>query len=164
MATSKIYNDSESAITWKSSGGSAAITCTSLANNAGRVGVQFDRGAGARAQRFIWELQYKCVATPTLGSTVSLYMAVAQSDATIPTGNVGQADAALSALDKRRNLTFLGVSEIDVASTALQTASGFIELEHRYLSLVLINETGAAFSATATDTLFTLTPVPLENQ
>jgi hypothetical protein len=161
----KIYGNSEAAITWKSTGGSAQITCTSLANNAGRVGAQFDRGAGARALRFIWELQFKCAATPTLGNMVSVYLAVAQDDATIPTGNVGQADAALSALDKRRNLIFLGVVEIDVASTALQCGSGLTaEIPHRYLSLVLVNESGAAFSSTATDTLFTMTPIPDEVQ
>lgn len=161
----KVYANSEAAITWKSSGGSAVITGTSLANNAGRVGAQWDRGAGARCLRFIWELQFKCVATPTLGNLVSLYLACAQADATIPAGNVGQTDAALSALDKRRNLIFCGVVEIDVASTALQAGSGLtIEVPHRYLSPVIINEAGAAFSATATDTLLTLTPIPDELQ
>lgn len=160
----KIYVAPESAITWKSSGGSAAITCTSLANNAGRVGAQYDRGAGSRTARFLWEFEAKCVATPTLGNTISLYLAVAQADATKPSGDVGQADAALSALDKRRNLIFLGVVEVDVAGTGFQRGSGVIEIAHRYLSLVVVNEAGSAFSATAGDTLFTMTPIPDEIQ
>jgi len=161
----KVYGNSESAITWKSSGGSAVITCTSLANNAGRVGAQYDRSTGARALRFMWELQFKCAATPTLGNVVSVYLAVAQADNTIPTGNVSTADAALSALDKRRNLIFLGVVEIDNAGTGIQAGSGLTaEIPHRYLSLVLVNESGAAFSSTAGDTIFTLTPIPDELQ
>lgn len=160
----KTYVNPETTLTWKSSGGSAAITCTSLANNAGRVGAQLDRGASARAQRFYWELEYKCVATPTLGATVSVYLATAYANSASPDGNVGTADAALSALDKRRNLLFLGVVECDVASTALQKGSGTIEIAARYLSLVLVNEAGAAFSATAGDTIFSLTPIPDELQ
>lgn len=160
----KVYYAPETAIVFKSSGGDAVITCTSLANNAGRVGAQFDRGTGSKPQRFRWEFECKLVATPTLGNTISLYLATAQANSASPDGNVGTADAALSALDKRRNLQFLGVVEIDVAGTTLMKGSGVCEIESRYISGVVVNEGGSAFSATATDTVFTLTPIPPEIQ
>lgn len=160
----KVYSAPESAITFKSSGGSAVITCTSLANNAGRVSAQYDRSTGSRATRFFVEFEFKCVATPTLGNLVTLYFAQAQADNTHPDGDVGVSDAALSALDKRRNLTVGVAAQIDVASTALQKASGFVELHGRYITAVVVNEAGSAFSATAGDTIITLTPMPDEVQ
>jgi hypothetical protein len=163
VATSKVYVNPETPLTWKNTGGTAVITGTSLANNAGRVGAQIDRGASARAQRFYWE--FEChVASGTLGQTVSIYLATAHANSASPDGNVGTADAGLATLDKRRNLLFLGVVEVDVSSTALLKGSGTIEIAARYLSLVIVNESGVAFSGTATDTVFSLTPIPDENQ
>lgn len=164
LATSKVYRAIETALTFKSSGGSAAITCTSLANNAGRVSAQYDRGAGSLAQRFLVECEFKCVATPTLGATITVYIAGAQANSASPDGNVGTTDAALSALDKRRNLMIACVVEIDVAGTGLQKGTGIVEIPHRYISAVVVNEAGSALSATAGDTVITLTPIPDENQ
>jgi hypothetical protein len=160
----KVYIAPETTVVFKASGGDVTITCTSLANNAGRVSAQWDRGSGSKPQQYRWECEFKCVATPTVGQTVSLYWATAQADATVVDGNVGQVDAALSALDKRRNLQFIDVVEVDVASTAIQKKSGTCFIDSRYNSLVPINETGAAFSATAGDFVFKLTPIPPEIQ
>lgn len=160
----KVYHAVETALVIKSSGGDVAITCTSLANNAGRVSAQLDRGAGSKPQLYRWEFECKLVATPTIGNAVSLYLATAQANAASPDGNVGTTDAALSSLEKRRNLQFVGVVEIDVASTALQKGAGVVQIDSRYISLVVINEGGSAFSATAGDTIFTLIPIPPEIQ
>lgn len=161
---SKIYAAKETPIVFKSSGGSAAITCTSLANNAGRVSAQYDRGSGSKPTRFLIEVQCKLAATPTVGSTVSVLLSLAEADATVPDGDVGQSDAALSALNKRRNLRYGCVVEIDVAGTGIQKGSDIVEFAARYVSVVVINEGGSAFSATAGDTIITLTPIPDESQ
>lgn len=161
----KILAVPETAISWRSSGGTAALTLTSKATGAGQVGAQVDRGSGAKSRRVIVEGGFKTVASPTLGAVISVLFSFAQEDATKPDGDVGQADAALSALDKRRNLTVGLAVEIDVVGTSLMKGTTEIDWPAaRYVSAVVINEAGVALSATATDHYVVVTPVPDEVQ
>lgn len=166
MAT-KIYRASEAQITFKSTGGTVLFTPTSLANGAGRISTQWDRGAGSLPDRYLWHARTKVATAPTLGNILTLYLAAASS-ATTPgdtDGELGSVDAALPAADRRRNLTPIGVIVIDEASTArIFKSSGTIELLARWYTLVWFNEFGVALSATAGDHIFTIEPVPPELQ
>jgi hypothetical protein len=164
----KVYRALETAIIWKTSAGTAVLTMTSLANNAGRIGAQVDRGAGSSAARYLWRLRTKLGATTTsvvLGNTLSVYLATSD-DGTVIDGAQSTADAALSSLEKRRNLQFLGVVEVDKTAAAgdQYIGSGICEIANRYISPVIINEVGNTLSATATDHEFDLIPIPDEVQ
>lgn len=164
----KIYRALETALSWKTSGGTAVITLTSLANNAGRIGAQVDRGASSSASRYLWRLNTKLGATTTsvvVGNTISIYLATGDVTGTVD-GAQSTADAALSSIEKRRNLQFLGVVEVDktVAAGDQYVGSGICEIAARFISPVIINEVGNTLSATAGDHEFTLTPIPDEIQ
>lgn len=159
----KIYLHSETSITFKSSGGTAAFTPTSVADAAGRLSARHDLGSAARARRYEWRARTKLAAAATVGRAIEIYLCT--SDGTIADGNQGTSDAAFSAADKRRNLKFLGVIEIDKNdANEVFHASGLCEIDARYLSVVWWNDSGQALSGTAGDHEFILTPVPDEVQ
>lgn len=156
-----VYVSPETAITFKASGGSAVLTMTSLANGAGRVSAQIDRGAGAHAAKYLVEVQTKSGTAMTVGGTLQVYLAMAQADATQPDGAVGQVDAALTSIEQRRNLLLACIAEAPVTTSGAQLkASGEVVVSARYVSVVPVNELGAALSATASDHIITLTPIP----
>lgn len=162
MAT-KVYGARETAIVFKSSGGDAAFTPTSLANAAGRVSAQYDRGATSKPTIYIWRARTKLNVSPTVGAILSVYLAT--SDGTDADGELGTTDAALPAADRRRNLTLIGVIQADEASTTRSmNASGLVEIRERYVQVVWYNEFGQALSGTAGDHQVTLTPAPDELQ
>src|SRR3954466_15710006 len=80
---------------FKSSGGSAAITMTSVANAAARQSVKLDLGA-SRAAAYYLRCDNEIAATPTAGNTIDYYWAPSSS-ATAGTdnpGGVGGTDSA----------------------------------------------------------------------
>lgn len=151
-----------SPITWKASGGSYAITCTSLANGSAREGVKGDL-ATPRGRRWLVSLETKLAAGGTNGNEIELYFS--QSDnATAGTGNAGGAtgtDAAFS------NASELKLQMIPVGSIAVANSAGTgLQRQHfefipiaRYVCPVIVNNSGQAFSGTAGDTIITLTPI-----
>lgn len=160
----KVYVAPETAITFKSSGGSATITCTSVATGAGRISAQYDRGAGSKPGRYKWRAKIVTASAATAGRVVELYLST--SDGTIQDGELGTSDAAVSDADYRRNLQFIGVVAADDSAGAgnIYLGSGVCEIFDRYISLVVWNDSGQSLSSTATDCEFSLTPVPDEIQ
>lgn len=161
----KIYQTPETAIQWLASGGDYTLTLTSLAASAGRQGGQGDLGSAARSREYTWRFYMKFVTTPVVGEVIRIYWK--SSDGSHPDNDDGTTDAAVSAEDKLKNLRLLGRLIVDEASTTPEfVASGPlpIELPHRYGMPVIWNDTTDAFSATAADHGFILTPVPLELQ
>lgn len=149
------------AFTFKSTGGSALWTPTSLANGAGRLSTQLDLGASPRAYKFQWRLVLKFVATPSVGFLVRPYLLEAGSAATTyQDGIIGLTDAAIAteAISMYAG-KLLGPCGIQTAGTAFQVWSGRCKIQSRYVSLMLWNASGAALSATATDHEFRLEPV-----
>jgi hypothetical protein len=160
---SKQYAVRETVVTFKSTGGTVTFTPTSLANNAGRVSAQWDRGTGSSADRYIFRAKTKLAVAPAVGAILTIYLAT--SDGTDNDGELGTTDAALPAADRRRNLTPIGVIVADEASnTRFFITSGIIEILERFVQVVWYNEMGQALSATAADHLFELTPCPPEMQ
>lgn len=161
--TNKIYTASETAITFKESGGDAAITLLNLGYGAGRISAQYDRGAGSKPMRYSWKGVFQFETTPVVGELVELYLA--QSDGTVVDGVVGTSDAALTT-DKRRNLDLIGVVVVDTTSTATNiVASGICYIWQRYFSVGIWNASaGDNLENTANVNYITFTPIPDEVQ
>lgn len=158
----KLYSRREDAVRFEASGGNVVLTLTSLANGAGRVSAQYDRGVGGAADRFIWRFKTTLAVAAALGAVLTIYLVT--SDGTDADGNLGTTDAALPALDRRRNLVPIGSVIADAASTGPFKASGVVEILERFVQVVVVNEMGQALSASAGDHAFVLTPVPPEVQ
>ncbi len=158
-----IYTASQTAITFKESGGDAVITLINLGFGAGRVSAQYDRGAGSKPMRYSWKAVMQFETAPAVGELVEIYLA--QSDGTNVDGNVGTADAALTT-DKRRNLDLIGVVVADSTSTATSNiASGICYIWQRYFSVGVWNASAADnLENTANANYITFTPIPDEVQ
>lgn len=160
----KLYQHDETAITWLASGGTNLLTLTSLAAAAGRQGARHDFGTAARAQVFAWRAWNVAGTTPVVGE-VSGRIYWKSDDGTSPDNDDGTGDIAVSAEDKLLNLRRIGSIIVDEAATAVTfVASGLILLPHRYGMPVFWNESADAYSSTAADHGFSLTPVPPELQ
>jgi len=162
-----VYQNEEAALDWLSSTGDEVITLTSLGVGAGRQGALHDFGVAARAQEFVWRAWVIFATAPVVGEVVRLYLKT--SDGSHPDNDDGDTegdnDAAVSAEDKLKNLTFIGNIIVDEASaTPEHVASGVISIPERYAGPVFWNATADALSATALDHGFSLTPVPMEVQ
>ncbi len=161
----KILARRESEIVWKSTGGDELITLTSLANGAGRQGARHDLyGAlGAKAERYEWRLAFQLTGTPTVRDIVRVYLKTWDEDGGRGDNDDGTGDIVVSAEDKLRNLYQIGQVVVDQASVVEMVGSGVVrDLISRYVSPVIWNE-AIAFSATAADHEFSLTPVPPES-
>lgn len=164
---SKQYFAPETAVSFKNTGGDVALTMTSLANGAGRVSAQWDRGSGSKPGLYRWHYKTKAAAALAVGARLELYFAQANGTGTtdIP-GKLGTSDAAVSSIDKLRNLgsPFGGINADSTSNGEEQVASGICFLYSRYVSVVVWNALGQALSSTASDHELILTPIPPELQ
>jgi hypothetical protein len=146
------------AINFIASGGTEPLTLTSVAAGAGRQSDEYDRGAGDLDVLYEWRAYVKFATTPVVGETVDIYLKT--SDGTHDDNDDGATDAALSAEDKLKNLTYMGSIIVDEASTTPEfSASGQISIYARYIQVVVFNNTADALSSTAADHGVILTPV-----
>ena len=159
-----LYQNEGTNITWRSSGGTNAITLTSLGAGAGRQGAHHDFGVAARAYMFTWRLFMQFATAPAVDERVRIYGKA--GDATHYDNDDGTGDIAVSAEDKLKNLKPLGVLTVDEASATPEfSASGLVYWPYRIFAPVIWNgSAGDAFSSTAADHGFDLTPVPPELQ
>ena len=162
----KVYIHEETAITWRSTGGTELFTPTSLATVTGRQGAMHDLTASARARAFAWRAFLKPGATRVVGEAVRVYIKTG-SGATAgarPDNDDGTGDIAVSAEDKLKNLTQIGTLVIDENAAVEMVKSGVVLLHHRWVAPIFWNATANTLSATAADFGFDLTPVPFEVQ
>ncbi len=159
----KGYIARETPVVWSDTTGDLAMTLNNLAAGAGRVGARKDFGAGSTADEFTWRLTVQFDTAPVVGETVDVYLAT--SDGTEEDGQVGTANAALSAEDKLKNLTLIGSLVVDVATVDIDfTASGVCRIPTRYVSPVIFNNTADNLQATNDTGELTLTAIPPEIQ
>ncbi len=158
-----IYTASQTAITFKESGGDAVITLLNLGYGAGRISAQYDRGAGSKPMRYSWKAKLQFETAPAVGELVEIYLA--QSDGTYVDGVLGTSDAALTT-DKRRNLDLIGVVVVDTTSTATDiVASGVCYIWQRYFSVGVWNASaGDNLENTANANVIIFTAIPDEVQ
>lgn len=161
--SNKIYVAPETAIVFKSSAGDVVFTPTSVADQAGRISAQWDRGAGSKPSLYRWRAKTKAAAALTAGNVLEIWAAT--SDGTIEDGNQSTADAAFATASKRNNLQYVGVIVADSTTNGeVQQGSGYLMIRDRYVSIVWWNAFGQALSSTAGDHSISLTPVPDEIQ
>lgn len=145
-------------VVWTSSGGDKAITLTSLANNAGRIGASLDRGATHSRKMRFW-VQVDFASSPTKGTTVDLYL-ITSDDNSNWDGGTAPTDAALTSADTLPQYIFVGSVILDDLTTPNQSSSWEIELGARYIAPVIFNNgSGQSLTSTGTDQIIRMTPI-----
>lgn len=157
--TNSIYRAIETAVTFRDSGGDAAITLQNLAAGAGRVSAQVDRGTGSKPRLYQWRGVFQFETAPVVGELIELY--IFESDGTYIDGNVGGADAALGS-DKRKNGHYIGAVIVDTTSTGTNiVGSNLCLINSQYYSVGVWNgSAGDNLKNTANANRVILTPVP----
>ncbi len=160
---SKAYIARETPTVWSDTTGDLALGLNNLGAGAGRVGARLDQGTGSTAGDFSWRFTCQFNVAPTVGETVDLYLST--SDGTEEDGQIGTADAALTAENKLKNLHYIGSLVVDVNTVDFDfTASGVTFIPTRYVSPVIFNNTAVALQNSDDTGEFTLTPIPFEGQ
>ncbi len=158
FATAKVF---------KSSGGDAAITMTSVANAAARESVKLDMGEMV-GQLIAVKAEIEMAATPTAGATIDLYWnpsdsATAGTDNCGGTAGVDQAYTGYSSnvAASVKQLLFIGslVLTAQATATVQKGLVGTFRLPNRYGSLVVVNNGGSSVHSSATNIQFIFTPV-----
>ena len=159
--------ESQAAKTFKSTGGDAAITLASLANNAARQSAKLDLGA-TRAEYYDVFLDIELAATPVAGNLVELFWAPSSS-ATAGTdnpANVSGVDAAYAGYSSNLDaslpqLQVIGahVCTTQATATVQKGYVGRFSPAQRHGSLVLKNASGAAVHTSDTNCQIRLVPV-----
>jgi hypothetical protein len=148
------------------------ISLASVADGAARQSAKVDLGA-ERAQVYKVRAAFEMAATPTTGEVIELYWAPSSSS-TAGNGNAGNttgADAAYAGYSANlgasvKQLDFIGVFVCTVqTTTTVQVAEigSFIPSE-RYGSLVVKNESGAAFHSDDVECHVVFDPIVPESQ
>lgn len=143
-------------VVWTSAGGDEALTLTSLADGAGRMGDEHDFGATFP----IWvriELEVDFNVAPTAGNVVNVYWA-SSDDGTDYDAECTGSDAAFATLADCQRLRFVG-SLVVSNNIDEQRASWTFALPARYGVPVVWNASGQVLTATGTDQILTVTPL-----
>jgi hypothetical protein len=160
----KIYSLREAQVIFREPVGfSYLFTPKNIATNTGWVSDRWDRGSGAAPERYIVRGKTKVAAAATAGTILTMY--VAQGDGTDADAALGTGNAALPSVERRRNLTPIGVIVADGNGTNVGpfiSRPYTIELLDRYVQIVWFNEFGVALTNVAADHTCVFTPVPWE--
>lgn len=162
-----IYYLPETSIVFAPSGGDVVFTPQNLANGAGRISAQWDRGSGAQPGLHRAFTSLKAGAALAVGAQLTVYLVQSYgSGSNQVTGNFGTSDAAVSSIDKLRNLGApAGVVNADSTSNGEQQVTTFTcFLYARYIQVLWWNALGQTLTNTAGDQQFILTPIPPEIQ
>lgn len=167
MASNDVLFETGSAITWKNSGGTYAISLASLAAGAARQGAKGDLGA-KRAVRWAARLQFNMDAAAVNGAPVELWWS-SSPNATAGTDNTGGAsgtDAAYSGsagglvAQTKYQLQLIGVCPVTA------DADGVVQIEEfvwyptqRYGGPIVLNGTAQAFEGDEDSHVITIYPL-----
>lgn len=141
--------------------GAIQFTPEGLPNGSGQKSDVFNLGSGPRNNLFEWRAKTVVNGTlPTLGATVEIYL-VTSDDGTLFDGNLASGNFMIGAVDKRRNLQYLGAIQVDQASSGTPfITSGFMQTYAEYACVAWWNMTGGSLSTTQGDNIFQITAVP----
>lgn len=158
--------------TWKSSGGTGAITLASLANGNYREGAKIDFGA-TRGQLYAVFIDAELAATPTAGNSIDLWINPSSSSTagTDNRGGCGGTDAAYTGYSSNAaasvlQLSFVGsgICTAQATATVQKMFVGYWSPPERYGSLVLRNGSGAAFHSSDSNCQIVFTPVEFTSE
>ena len=162
----KIYNLPEASLKFVSSGGDVTLDLGSLANGAGRVSDQHDRGSGAKPGLYQIQAIIKAAAALAAGAQLFVYLLQTHVSADVP-GNLGTSDTGVSSSDKQRNLgaptVVINADSTSNGENQISNAN-VVEIYGRYVSVMVWNALGQALHSTGTNSYVRLTPVPPEVQ
>lgn len=154
-------------IAFKNSGGSAAISLSSVANAAGRQSVKADFGA-TRARFYDVFAEVELAATPTAGNLIDVYLNPSSS-ATAGTDNLANCDGTDAAYAGYSSNLAASVPQLiycgSLVCTTQTTATvqkgfvGRVQVPQRYGSIVVVNNSGAAFHSSNTNNQIRFVPV-----
>ena len=143
------------------------ITLTSLADTAARMSDSVDLGA-VTSQRWCVRLECEIEVAPVAGELVEVYLAFSDDDAKWPGGVTGS-DAAYKGGEESewaKQLDFLDSLKVTAdgdGTDQVAVLNSFMPLA-QYVTVVVKNEAGQAFSDTAGDHIVTLIPITDEIQ
>lgn len=159
----KIYRAIETAIRFKDSDATYTLTLNNLAaSTGGRISDVVDRGTGSLPRDYRWKAVMQFETPPVVGEYVEIYLS--QSDGTNENGNVGTADAALTAA-VAANLDLIGIVRVQTTDADVDNiASGTFTIDERYFSVGVINKTADNLQATNDLSWVEVTPIPPEVQ
>jgi hypothetical protein len=160
MTTQLVYGVRETQKKWTDSGADFAMTLANLAFGSGRVGPQWDRGAGALPWYHDVLVCIQWAATAVVGDAAEIYLF--ESDGTYQVGTVGTVDAALTT-EKRRNPMFIGSVICDTTSGATNVVKVFhqVPIVQRYVSPGIWNASATKnFQNTSAVSALIIIPTP----
>lgn len=159
-----VYMATETAITWRASGGTEPITLTSLGADAGRQGDHYNFTTADRSRKYQWRAWIVPSGTRVPEEMVHIYLK--RGNGTNFDNDMGVSDIAMAAglKEKLLNCLYLGTIHIDEDAAVEMGTGGEIEISDQYVAPVFWNDTANALSATPGDFGFDLTPVPDEIQ
>lgn len=148
------------------------LDTTGVADTAARQSAQADLGA-TRARQFQMSAALEMALTPTTGEVVDFYW-VASNQPVAGDGNPGYATGADAAYaggvatlaEGLKQLIYVGsmVMSADATATVQVAVIGVFSPPTRYGSLVVVNESGAAFHSDAVETHIVMDPIVDEVQ
>lgn len=156
MATQQVYSKPGTPATFTESGGTATFTPKNVANGAGRVSNQWDRGAGALPDWFLVEVQFKAQSAVTIGNPIRAYVFASESSTTMDL----TADGAVSAETNLLNFKPRAVVYASTNATGYFYGNTLVFLPGRYVSVAIWNASGQTLTNTNGDNKITLTPWP----
>lgn len=165
---SRLYYAPETKITFKGSGGDALITFATTPDGRVAASAQYDRGADSRPGLYRWRCKITANGSPSAGTLASLFLAQTDDNTDIPS-RLSTSDQELSAANSFNATRNLGqtIGCINVDSNSADqtfTATGVCFVYFRYITFVIYNQIGVAFSSTESDHYFEMTPIPPEFQ
>jgi hypothetical protein len=163
MAT-KIYYNPESAITFKSSGGSALFTIKALGSGAGRQATIYDRGAGAKPALAKVEVMMKYSTSPALSAVTRVYLYAAENAPThIDNGSVDTAIATETLISSNFGNP-IGQNVANAALIGPFYSSHIVAILGRYVAVALWNATAVIVDGTDNTSDVIVTFMPDESQ
>lgn len=159
MSTATIKQGS--AISWKSSGGTAVLTLTSLTTTSARQGAKVDLGA-TFGQRYGYRLLTKWGTAPTANTLLRIAFAFSEDNTNFAGGASGS-DGAFSDVDDFKQLLEVPPIVADADTNAQSVVGSFIP-HARYVAPVILNDaTGQSLSSTAGDHELVIWPIQGDN-
>ncbi len=157
MTTNKIYRSLGTPVRFKDTDATYTLILNNLAAGAGRISDRWDRGDAHLPMWYRWKAVVQFETAPVVGEYVEIVKS--ESDGTNADGNVGTADAALTA-GQKSNCKTLGIVKVQTTDVdASFVASGMTLIAERYVSFGVWNATADNLAAHNDVSFVELTPV-----
>lgn len=165
-----VYGNVGTAKQWDDAATDYAMTLSSLATVAARVGARGDFGTWAHPIGYRWYCETQWTSAPTIDGQLELYLFGWDADSPAnPTGQIPATDtsyaAASAGLSKRKNGFLIGGPIAETSAVGPFSAGGVVMFPYRYVSVLAYNGGSVALAASGTfPTIIRLTPIFAEIQ